>query len=121
MSNRKHVIYTSLAGIGLTSTLAVLGLTFIGYSASAADLADIGLEHEVNACVAEVRNQADFADATRVRHDVVAIERRIVGYTLNISTSVYGEAGDEAIRSYAATCIVNGNNKPLKFTISKVG
>ena len=119
MSNLKHVIFTSLAGIGLTSTLAVLGLTFSGY-ASAAELADLGLEHEVNACVAEVRNHADFEDAVRVRHDVVAIERRIVGYTMNITTSVYGEADGEAIRAYATTCIVNGNNKPLKFTIAKV-
>ena len=119
MSNLKHVIYSSLAGIGLTSTLAVLGLTFSSY-ASAADLADIGLEHEVNACVAEVRDHADFADAVRVRHDVVAIERRTVGYTMNITTSVYSDTDGEAIREYATTCIVNGNNKPLKFSIAKV-
>ncbi len=119
MRNLKHVIFSSLAGIGLASTLAVLGLTFSGY-ARAADLADIGLEHEVNACVAEVRDHADFANAVRVRHDVVAIERRIVGYTMNITTSVYGNADSEAIREYVTTCIVNGNNKPLKFTIAKV-
>ena len=61
----------------------------------------------------------DYKEVTRVRHDVVAIERRTVGYTLKISTSLYGEAEGEAIRVYAATCIVNGNNKPLKFTFSK--
>lgn len=121
MSKLKHVIIGTLTAIVLASTLAVLGLTFVGYAASAADLADIGLEHEVNACVAEVRDHADFADAVRVRHDVVAIERRIVGYTMNIKTSVYSDTVGEAIRAYATTCIVNGKNKPLKFTIAKVG
>lgn len=108
MSNRR---------IAVASTLAVMGLSIFASSANATDLEGLGLEHEVNACVAEVRDHANLTDAVRLRHDVVAIERRIVGYTLNISTSVYGDADGEAIRSYAATCVVNGNNKPMKFTI----
>ena len=119
MTKLQHLITRTLTAIVLASTLAVLGLTFVGYSASAADFADIGLEHEVNACVAEVRDHADLTDAVRLRHDIVAIERRIVGYTLNISTSVYGAAEADAIRAYAATCVVNGNNKPLQFTINQ--
>lgn len=111
MSKLNHIV---------TKSLAVIGLFVFANTAGATDLADIGLEHEVNACVAEVRDHANFEDAIRVRHDVVAIERRTVGYTMNITTSVYGEADNEAIRAYAATCIVNGNNKPMKFTISKV-
>jgi hypothetical protein len=42
-----------------------------------------------------------------------------VGYTLKISTSLYGEAEGEAIRAYAATCVVNGDNQPLQFDISE--
>ncbi len=61
----------------------------------------------------------DYSGATRVRHDVIAIERRTVGYTLKISTSVYGEAEGEAIRAYAATCVVNGDNSPLSFDIDQ--
>ncbi|MDH3612207.1 MAG: hypothetical protein OEU90_06875 [Gammaproteobacteria bacterium] len=109
MNNHSNVV---------ASSLAVIGLFVFANPASATDLADIGLENEVNACVAEVREHADFADAVRVRHDIVAIERRTVGYTLNISTSVYGKADREAIRAYATTCVVNGDNKPLRFTIN---
>jgi hypothetical protein len=61
----------------------------------------------------------DYNEATRVHHDVVAIERRTVGYTLKISTSLFGGPKGETIRAYVTTCIVNGNNKPLKFTFSE--
>jgi len=38
---------------------------------------------------------------------------------INRSTAVIGEGSDETIRAYAATCVINGNNKPLKFVISE--
>jgi hypothetical protein len=100
-------------------SLTMIGLFAVAGSAAAATVAESGLESEVNSCVAEVRERLDYSDATRVRHDIVAIERRTVGYKLKIDTSVYGEAEGEAIRAYAATCVVNGNNKPLQFTISE--
>jgi len=106
---------TSKAVISLT----LIGLFVFSIPAGAATVAESGVEDEVNACVAEVRERMDYNDVTRVRHDVVAIERRTVGYTLKISTSLYGEAESEAIRAYATTCVVNGNNKPLKFTFSE--
>ncbi len=110
MSNLKHIV---------TSTVAAIGLFVVAHAAGATDLAGLGLEHEVNACVAEVRDHANFEDAIRVRHDIVAIERRTVGYRMNITTSVYSDAAAEAIRAYATTCVVNGNNKPMKFSISE--
>jgi len=39
---------------------------------------------------------------------------------MKISTAVIGEDLDETIRAYATTCVVNGNNKPLKFVISEI-
>jgi len=100
-------------------SLALTGLTFFAASAGAATVEESGIEHEVESCVAEVRERLDYADATRVRHDVTAIERRTVGYTMKISTSVYGEAEGKAIRAYAATCVVNGDNAPLQFSLSE--
>jgi hypothetical protein len=82
-------------------------------------VAETGVEHEVNSCVAEVRERLDYSDATRVRHDVTAIERRTVGYTLEISTSLFGQAEGEVIRAYATTCVVNGDNAPLQFDIAE--
>lgn len=101
-------------------SLTLAGLYILAAPAGAATVAESGVEHEVNSCVAEVRERMDTTDATRVRHDVLAIERRTVGYTLKISTSVFGADEGEAIRAYATTCVVNGNNKPMKFSISEV-
>ena len=101
-------------------SLAVVGLFALAGSAGAETTDASAIASEVNSCVAEVRERLDYSDATRVRYDVVAIERRTVGYTMKISTSVYGAADDKAIRAYAATCVVNGDHKPLKFAISEV-
>ena len=101
-------------------SLTILGLMALAGSAAAETTDASAIANEVDACVAEVRQNVDLRDATRVRHDVVAVERRIVGYEMKISTSVYGGADGDAIRAYAATCVVNGNNKPLSFAIDQV-
>lgn len=101
------------------ASIVLAGLYAFASPAGAATVTESGVENEVNSCVAEVRERLDYSDATRVRHDVTAIERRTVGYTLKISTSLYGEAEDEVIRAYAATCVVNGDNQPLQFDISE--
>jgi len=99
-------------------SIALAGLYVFASPAGAATVAESGVENEVNSCVAEVRERLDYTDASRVRHDVTAIERRTVGYTLEISTSLYGETGEDVIRAYAATCVVNGDNEPLSFEIT---
>jgi len=102
-------------------SLTLIGLYAIATPAGAATVAESGVADEVNSCIAEVRERVDYSDAIGVRHYVVAIERRTVGYTLKISTSVLGQDEDETIRAYATTCVVNGNNKPMQFSISKSG
>jgi len=99
-------------------SIVLAGLYAFASPAGAATVAESGVENEVNSCVAAVREHLDYAGAVRVRHDVTAIERRKVGYTLKIDTSLYTEADADAIRAYAATCVVNGDNPPLKFSIS---
>jgi hypothetical protein len=32
---------------------------------------------------------------------------------------VFGKSEGEVIRAYAATCVVNGDNQPLQFSISE--
>jgi hypothetical protein len=43
-----------------------------------------------------------------------------VGHKLKISTSVFGETDADTIRAYAAECIVNGNNDPLRFDFDEL-
>ncbi|MEJ2129887.1 MAG: hypothetical protein P8X81_13745 [Woeseiaceae bacterium] len=97
-------------------SLALVGLFILAAPAKADTVEESGVASEVNSCVTAVREHVDYTDAARVRHDVMAIERRTVGYTLKIRTMLYDDAApDQAIRAYAATCIVNGNNPPLSF------
>ncbi len=77
------------------------------------------IEPEINACVAAIADHANYNDATHVRHDVVGVKERTVGYKLTIETSIYSVKGDAAIREYATSCVVNGNNAPMKFSISE--
>lgn len=100
-------------------SLVLTGLFVLAVPAGAATVEESGVANEVESCVAEVRERLDYSDATRIRHDVTAIERRTVGYTLKIRTSVYGAAEGKAIRAYAATCVVNGDNLPLRFSFSE--
>lgn len=110
------MINRSKAAISLT----LIGLFVMAGMVNASSVVDTGLEDEVNACIAEVREHLNYSDATRVSHYVIAIERRTVGYTMSIDTSVFGKAEGEAIRNYATTCVVNGNHKPLQFEISEI-
>ncbi|MDH3350015.1 MAG: hypothetical protein OEM51_00595 [Gammaproteobacteria bacterium] len=110
------MINRSKAAISLT----LIALFVVAGTVKAATVADTGLQEEVNSCIAEVRERLDYSDATSVRHFVTAIERRTVGYTMSIDTSVRGGEKGETIRAYAATCVVNGNHKPLKFDISEI-
>jgi hypothetical protein len=77
------------------------------------------IDAEIRSCVASVAESADYNDATRVRHTVVDVKERIVGYRLTIETSLFNETSDAAIREYATSCVVNGSNAPLQFTISQ--
>jgi len=102
--------YASLA------TLVVLGLAA---NAGAATVDEIKYEQEVKSCVAEIRDQVDYADASRVRHDVVLVKPKLVGYVMKIDTAIYTESADNPSREYATYCVVNGNHKPLKFEINE--
>ena len=110
MFNRKKAVL-SIALVGLYAAASPAG--------AATTVAESGVEHEVYSCVAAVREQMDSSGASKIRHDVHAIERRKVGYTLEISTSLFGENQEQVIRAYAATCIVNGDNVPLRFEMSE--
>jgi hypothetical protein len=73
------------------------------------------LDQEVRSCLAELGSQADYADATQVRHEVVVTKRRTLGHKLDVQTSVFSDSSDNVIRAYATKCIVYRDNKPVKF------
>jgi hypothetical protein len=78
-----------------------------------------GIDTEISSCVAAVAERANYSDATKVRHAVVAVKERTVGYKLTIETSLYNDASELAIREYATSCVVNGSNVPMHISVSE--
>jgi hypothetical protein len=100
--------------------LSAAALFILAGLASAAKGSWQEIETEINSCVSAIAEQANYDDATRVRHTVVDVKERTVGYKLTIETSIYSDNGDAAIREYSTSCIVNGNNVPMKFSINEI-
>jgi hypothetical protein len=74
---------------------------------------------DIDMCVAEIRERADYADATRVRHDIVSTTRRAVGFAIEIETTVYAPATGSVLREYETVCIATGGRSPSRFRISE--
>ena len=101
------------------SILSSAALIVLAGQASATEETWSGIDTEISSCVATVADHANYSDATKVRHEVISVKERTVGYKLTIETSLYNDASDAAIREYATSCVVNGSNVPMKFSISE--
>ena len=106
------------ASMKASISLALVGL-FVSSVALAGDLPDETAADSIDTCVAEIRGNADYSDAGRVRHDVTHIGHRSLAQKLRISTAVYDEAGENVIRAYSTKCIVYGDNDPVFFKIEE--
>jgi len=102
-----------------TQILSAAALFILAGLASAAEGSWQEIETEINSCVSAIAEQANYDGATHVRHTVVGVKERTVGYKLTIETSIYSDTSDAAIREYATSCVVNGDNAPMKFSISE--
>ena len=99
-------------------SLAIVGL-FVSSVALAGPVSDVPSDESVNSCIAEIRANADYSDAGRVRHDLSQIGHRSLAYKLRISTTVYDLAGENVIRAYSTKCIVYGDEEPAFFRMEE--
>ena len=108
MNNAKLVAVTYL---GIFALLAL-------NNADAATLrSDVAPEDKIDACVAEVAEQADYSQAARVRHVVESSLKLTNKHKLRIETQVLGETDDTVIREYAAICIAPDGGRPVTVKI----
>ncbi len=108
MMNRKIAISLSLAGL-LAANAAV--------ALPAADAP----RSRVDACVASVADNADYSDASKVRHEVATESSGVSRYRMSIHTLVLGEDGTEVIREYSASCLVDSDDEVQRFRIRETG
>ena len=81
--------YSKIISKGILSAAALIVLAA---PASAAKNEWTGIETEINSCVAAVADHANYSDATRVRHTVVDVKERVVGYKLTIETAIFTDS-----------------------------
>lgn len=104
----------------VATTLGFMLVSGTVISANAATVEEIKYQSEVRSCVDEIQGQLDINEATRVRHEIEIVREKLVGYAMKIDTSVYTEIADEPTHEYATHCVVNGDHRPLKFTMDEL-
>jgi hypothetical protein len=104
----------------ILSAATAITLFAIAAPATADELNEVRHRSEIKSCIAEVANNANYEDATRVRHMVVEKRRSRRGLVYTIDTSVFTDSDDLAAREYASYCIARGEDKLVKFTIDQV-
>lgn len=99
--------------------MTAIAVSIVGLASAAAadDEENFTFADEVDACVAAVDSHLDLGNADRVRHFVTNTKRTGIGYVLTIETSVFSESTE---KKYAAYCVANGNNDPVKFRIDEL-
>ncbi len=102
----------------INKALFVTAFLLTAGSASASPLLERPVPPEsVEACVAEINAQANYADAARVVHNVDVKQRRPLGHALTIQTLVLKADGETTLRSYATDCTVTPRHVPLHVEI----
>lgn len=98
-----------LAGLGATGSVRATGFYTDAPS------------RDIEMCVAEVRQRADFTGASRVRYDIVSTRRRHVGFEIEIETTLYAPTDGAVLREYETVCVATGGERPSRFLISEKG
>lgn len=88
------------------SLLAVASLLSAGPVSAMPSRAEAAQRSSVDLCVAQIADQANYDEASRVLHNVTTKERRVGGHIMQIETFVYVTDGEHAARKYATTCSV---------------
>lgn len=103
-----------------------LSVTLIGLFAANVAFAVPGFTTEaspssVDACLAQVADHAEYANARSIVHNVETEDRRVSGHKMSIQTIMYAEDGSTVIREYASTCAVDGQDQVKRFKIRQKG
>ena len=104
----------------ILTTAAAITLLTIGGPATASDDGKLAYDNEVKTCIVEVGDHANYNDATRVRHNVVKVKNTSIGYVFRISTLVFTDSDEIAVRDYASYCVAEDDDKPVKFRIDEI-
>lgn len=104
----------------------IMSLTLMGLFAANVAVAIPGFTTEasprsVDACLEQVADSADYANARSIVHNVETEDRRISGHKMSIQTIMYAADGTTVVREYASSCAINGQDEIQRFKIRQKG
>ena len=103
-------------------TLTLFGLAFVCDASLASDRDRRAAADEIRACVLEINRNADYADASRVVHWVVGLERKNpTELEVRIETSVYEDNDGAAVKEYRAYCVAGALGALVRFRMQVAG
>lgn len=97
----------------IISSVAITALSAPAYAVSS----NLSYDTEFKSCVAELANQIDMTDVTKIQHVISKTGQSRIGYALRFDTSVF--SADEESR-YAVYCVAKGENAPVKFEVKEL-
>ncbi len=103
------------------AALSLIGLFTANVATALPGFDEDAPQSSVDACVAAVDAQADYADSTMVLHNVETTKRRVSGHIMSIQTLVYGLDGSTPIREYKTNCAINDDDEIKRFRIRQRG
>ena len=103
----------------VSTSLAIAGLVISGSAFALPGFSEQAPESSIKLCVAQIGEQANYADAGRVLHEVDSKERRVSGHKISIKTTVFDADSGVAIREYATICAVSDDAETKKFKIKE--
>lgn len=110
--------------IGTWASLAVLaglGLTLSSDALAGSERVMERTNPHIEACVMAIGKHADYANATRVVHEVDWLnQKNLVELEIGITTSVYFDGDDEAtVRTYRTACTTGNLAQVVKVRVTE--
>ncbi len=109
--------------IGTVASFAMLvslGLTLTCDAHAESDRAMKRTNSHIKACVVEISKQADYEDATKVVHLVDRLNQKsLVELEIGVTTSVYSEDEEVAVRTYRTACTTGHFADVVKLRVAK--
>ena len=100
--------------------LVSLGLTLTCDAHAESDRAVKRTDSHIKACVTEISKEANYADATRVVHVVDRLNQKsLVELDIGVTTSVYSDDEDVAVRTYRTACTTGHFSNVVKLHVAK--
>ena len=103
----------------MLAVVALFGSVFASDIAVASPNAESRVDRQIQACVDEIREHADYAAASRIVHSVSRLnQRNAVELEIKVETAVFATDAEAAVREYRVSCVTASLGDVVRFRIN---